>query len=243
MDPQALVGFLIVAVTLTCTPGPDWAYAIAAGLGRRSFVPAVAGLCSGYILHTILLAAGIAALMAAIPSLLLWLTVAGALYLLWLGFKTTRSWRGAGFVTVGPNGELPMHDAGSPASAAGGTAASTPERDGSAWGPFLQGFGTSSINPKGLLLFVALTPQFIRTDAVFSVPLQSAVLGLSFVASTAVIYSLVAAGSRKLLRSRPTAAKAVTLSSGIIMCALGGILLVEQIGPVTDAARQLLAAV
>lgn len=243
MDPQALVGFLIVAITLTCTPGPDWAFAIASGLGKRSFIPAVAGLCGGYVLHTALLAAGIAALMAAMPSLLLWLTIAGALYLLWLGFMTTRSWRGAGFVTVGPNGELPVNAAAGNALSEDGQRLedSSAGKPDSAWGPFLQGFGTSSINPKGLLLFVALTPQFIRADAAFSVPLQSAILGLSFVAMTAVIYSLVALGARKLLRSRPAAARGVTLTSGIIMCALGAILLIEQVGPVTLAAGDLLA--
>ncbi len=237
MEPQAIVGFLIVAVALTCTPGPDWAFAIASGMGRRSFVPAVAGLCSGYILHTVLLAAGIAALMAAMPALLLWLTVAGAAYLLWLGVKTTRSWRGAGFTTpgtadLGPQGELsvPAADQAAPQ-----------ELQGSAWGAWLQGFGTSAINPKGLLLFVALTPQFISTGAAWPVPAQSAVLGLSFVLSTAVIYTLVAAGARRLLRSRPGAARGVTLSSGIIMCALGAVLMVEQVGPVADAARHLMA--
>ncbi|AIY02253.1 lysine exporter protein LysE/YggA family [Arthrobacter sp. PAMC 25486] len=238
MEPQALIGFLIVAVTLTCTPGPDWAVAIASGLGRRSFVPSVAGLCSGYVLHTILLAAGIAALMAAAPALLLWLTIAGAVYLLWLGIKTTRSWRGAGFnvpgsVTIGPNGELPAPSATAPGTASG--------LAGSSWGAYLQGFGTSAINPKGMLLFVALTPQFIRPEAAFSVPLQSVILGMSFVLSTIVIYTLVAAGARRLLRSRPGAARGVTLSSGIIMCALGAVLLVEQISPVTEAAGRMLA--
>ncbi|MGO4384458.1 LysE family translocator [Specibacter sp. RAF43] len=221
MDPQALIGFLIVAVALTCTPGPDWAYSIAAGLGRRSFVPAVAGLCSGYVLHTLLLAAGIAALMAALPGLLLGLTVAGALYLLWLGFVTAKSWRGAGFraagTVVGPDGAATRLRA------------------------YLQGVGTSSINPKGLLFFVALTPQFIRRDAGFSVPVQSIILGLTFVASAAVIYTAVAAGSRRLLRSRPGAARGITLGSGIIMCALGAVLLVEQAGAVATAAGQLLA--
>lgn len=237
MEPQALIGFLIVAVTLTCTPGPDWAVAIASGLGRRSFAPAVAGLCSGYVLHTILLAAGIAALMAATPALLLWLTIAGALYLLWLGGKTTRSWRGAGFnlpgsAAIGPHGQLPAPSGSAPGAAG---------LPGSSWGAYLQGFGTSAINPKGMLLFVALTPQFIRPDAAFSVPLQSAILGLSFVLSTLVIYTLVAAGARRLLRSRPGAVRGVTLSSGIIMCALGAILLVEQLAPVTEAAGRLLA--
>lgn len=228
MEPQALFGFLMVAITLSCTPGPDWAYSIAAGLGRRSFFPAVAGLCSGYVLHTILLAAGIAALMAAVPSLLSWLTVAGALYLLWLGFKTTRSWRSAGFVSVGPHGEM--------SADAQGTAST-----GTPMGAYLQGVGTSSINPKGMLVFVALTPQFITSDAAFSVPLQSVILGLTFVATTAVVYSAIAVGSRKLLRSRPGAARGVTLSSGIIMCALGALLLAEQAGPVVEVAGHLMA--
>jgi len=222
MDPQALIGFLIIAVALTCTPGPDWAFTIAAGLGRRSFVPAVAGLCSGYVLHTVLLAAGIAALMAANPGLLAWLTVAGALYLLWLGMATAKSWRSAGFSSAGPEVE------NAPASGARRRA-------------YLQGVGTSAINPKGLLFFVALTPQFIRPGAPFPIPVQSAVLGLTFVASTAVIYTLVAAGSRKLLRSRPGGARAITLSSGIIMFGLGLVLLAEQAVPVTHAAEQLFA--
>lgn len=217
MDPQALIGFLIVAVTLTCTPGPDWAYTISAGLKERSFAPAVAGLCSGYVLHTILLGAGIAALMAAFPALLLWITVAGALYLLWLGFLTSRSWRSAGFST-GVNGEMAENDSGTHL------------------GAYLQGFGTSAINPKGMLLFVALTPQFIRPHAGFPVPVQSVILGLTFVASAGIIYTLIAAASRKLLRSRPGAARGITLASGIIMCGLGVVLLAEQAGPAMDAA-------
>lgn len=220
MEPQAIIGFLIVAVTLTCTPGPDWAYSIAAGLRERSFVPAIAGLCSGYVFHTILLAAGIAALMAAVPALLLWLTVAGALYLLWLGVATVKSWRGAGFTTevTGSKRNLGTH-----------------------LGAFVNGFGVSSINPKGMLLFLALTPQFINPHAAFPVPVQSIILGLSFVASAAIIYTLIAAGSRKLLRSRPGAARGITLASGIIMCSLGVILLAEQAMPVMDAASNLLA--
>ncbi|WP_125615416.1 LysE family translocator [Specibacter cremeus] len=214
MESQAIIGFLIVAVTLTVTPGPDWAYSIAAGLGRRSYAPAIAGLCSGYILHTILLAAGIAALMAAVPALLLWLTVTGAAYLLWLGWCTLRSWRAAGF--------------------ANGVTAAVEETDdgGTRLGAYARGFGVSAINPKGMLLFLALTPQFISTRAVFPVPVQSAILGLSFVASAAIIYTIVAAGSRRLLRSRPGGARVVTLASGIIMCVLGVALLAEQVRPV-----------
>src|SRR6187549_2013021 len=95
MNPQLFFAFVLVAVALACTPGVDWAYSIAAGLRQRSFAPAVAGLCGGYALHTALLVLGLAALLAGMPGVLGWLTATGALYLLWLGFSTLRSWRGA----------------------------------------------------------------------------------------------------------------------------------------------------
>lgn len=212
MNPQLFVAFLVVAGALACTPGVDWAYSITAGLKQRSFVPAVAGLCGGYVLHTVLLVAGLAALLTGIPGVLAWLTVAGAGYLLWLGMTTIRSWRGASF---------------------GGTEVRAPANQ---FRTFLQGIGTSGINPKGLLFYVALVPQFVSTDASLPVPVQSGLLGLTFVALVAVVYSCVALLSRRLLSSRPGAARRVTLASGIIMVALGTVLLSEQVMPLVGQA-------
>ena len=211
MNPQLFLAFLVVAGALACTPGVDWAYSITAGLKQRSFVPAVAGLCSGYVLHTVLMVAGLAALLAGAPGVLGWLTVAGAAYLLWLGFGTIRSWRGASF---GPG-----------AAAVGRSTAYNQFRT------FLQGVGTSGINPKGLLFFVALVPQFVSPEASLPVPVQSGLLGLTFVLLAGVVYTCVALLSRKLLHSRPGAARRVTLASGIIMVALGTVLLSEQLIP------------
>jgi len=219
VDQQLYLAFAAVAFTMALTPGADWAYSIAAGLGQRSFAPAVAGLCSGYLLHTLLVAAGVAALVASQPGLLAWLTVAGAVYLLWLGISTARSWRGANFTAdpgAGPAGLSGLRS-------------------------FLRGMGTSGINPKGLLLYVALVPQFITPQAPLPVPVQTGILGLSFVLTVAVIYSLVALAAKRLLRSRPAAARRVTLASGVIMIALGAALLAEQLVPVLAGARQLLA--
>ena len=207
MNPQLFLAFLVVAGALACTPGVDWAYSIAAGLKQRSFVPAVAGLCGGYVLHTVLLVAGLAALLTGVPGVLGWLTVAGAAYLLWLGLSTIRSWRGASFGTAevrAPANQLRT---------------------------FLQGMGTSGINPKGLLFYVALVPQFVSPEASLPVPVQSGLLGLTFVLLVAVVYTGVALLSRKLLHSRPGAARKVTLASGIIMVALGAVLLSEQLVP------------
>jgi threonine/homoserine/homoserine lactone efflux protein len=209
MNTQLFFAFVLVAAALACTPGVDWAYSITAGLRQRSFVPAVAGLCGGYVLHTLLMVAGLAALLAGMPGVLGWITVAGAGYLLWLGVSTLRSWRGASF---------------SAAAAVGKPA-------GNQLRTFLQGMGTSGINPKGLLFYVALVPQFVSPEAPLPVPVQSGLLGLTFVLLAAIVYTCVALLARKLLQSRPGAARKVTFASGIIMVGLGVVLLSEQLVP------------
>lgn len=213
MNPELFLAFIVVAVALACTPGVDWAFTIAAGLRQPSFVPAVAGLCSGYVLHTVLLVAGLAALLAGMPGVLGWITMAGAVYLLWLGVSTLRSWRGASFSAEAAVGRSGGGDSGA----------------GTQLKAFLQGVGTSGINPKGLLFFVALVPQFVSADAALPVPVQSGLLGLTFVLLVAFIYTAVALLSRTLLQSRPNAARAVTLASGVIMLILGMVLLGEQV--------------
>lgn len=212
MNPQLFLAFLLVAGALACTPGVDWAYSISAGLKQRSFVPAVAGLCGGYVLHTVLLVAGLAALLTGVPGMLGWLTVAGAAYLLWLGLTTIRTWREASF---------------------GGAEVRAPANQ---LRTFLQGMGTSGINPKGLLFYVALVPQFVSPEASLPVPVQSGLLGLTFVLLVGVVYSAVALLARRLLHSRPGAARKVTLASGVIMVALGAVLLSEQLVPLLGQA-------
>lgn len=232
VTPQLFFAFIVVAAALACTPGVDWAYSIAAGLRQRSFVPAVAGLCSGYILHTGLLVLGLAALLAGLPGVLGWLTVAGAAYLLWLGIGTIRSWRGASFSTS---------DAGASFRADGGIQGATAGANNQLR-TFLQGMGTSGINPKGLLFYVALIPQFVSADAAFPVPVQSGLLGLTFVALAALVYTAVALLARTLLQRRPGAARVVTLTSGIVMVTLGVVLLSEQLVPLILAWPPLAAA-
>ncbi|GAA1359842.1 LysE family translocator [Arthrobacter rhombi] len=207
MDPQLILGFAVVSVSLALTPGADWAYAISSGLGGRKIAPAVGGLLGGYLIHTILIVAGLAALVIAMPQLLAGLTIAGAAYLLWLGISTTRSWRSAGYTT--------SDDADHP----------QPDNAGS----FLRGLGTSGTNPKALLLYLALIPQFIDLNSGFPAPVQTGILGISHLLVSAVVYTGVAFGARRLLASRPSAARIVTLCSGIIMLLLGAMLLAEQI--------------
>jgi threonine/homoserine/homoserine lactone efflux protein len=127
-----LAAFWAVSFLLVLVPGADWAYAIAAGLRDRSVLPAVAGLLAGYMALTAVVAAGIAALIARSPLVLAVLTALGALYLLWLGITTM---------------------ARPPAPGAAADESNRPWVRRAA-----KGAGISGLNPKALLLFLALLP-------------------------------------------------------------------------------------
>ncbi|MEA5453155.1 LysE family translocator [Sinomonas sp. JGH33] len=205
MDLAPLAGFAAIALTLSLTPGADWAYTIAAGIRRGSPVPSVAGLCTGYLGHTLVVAAGLGVLLAGRPELVAWLSVAGAVYLVWLGVTTTRGWQSAAY-HADPECRV-RHRAAT---------------------DFFRGLGTSGINPKGLLLYLAVMPQFVRAGSAVPVPLQTAAMGLTHVAISVVVYGLVAVAARRLLSATPRRAQFVTLASGIIMLGFGAVLLAEQ---------------
>jgi threonine/homoserine/homoserine lactone efflux protein len=203
MDSGLLFSFLAVDLLLVCVPGADWAYVIATALRGRSVPRAVAGLVSGYALHTVLATAGLAVLVAGSPKLLTALTVAGAGYLLWLGWGVLRSPAvpGAGGAPEVAEGRL-----------------------------FLRGATISGLNPKGLLLYLSVLPQFLTLrGAHLPVPAQTAALGLLHMACCAAVYLTVGVLARALLSARPAAARAVTRTSGAAMLGIGAILLVERL--------------
>ena len=93
----------------------------------------------------------------------------------------------------------------------------------------MKGAGTSVLNPKVFLLFLALLPQFTEPDAGWPLGLQIVALGMVHVVSCAVVYTGVGAGARLVLRARPSAARVVTRISGAAMVGIGVLLLVERL--------------
>ena len=89
--------------------------------------------------------------------------------------------------------------------------------------------GISGLNPKGMLLFLAVLPQFIRPDAPLPVAAQTGVLGLLHMACCALVYLAVGVLARTLLASRPKAAQVVTRISGVMMIVIGVLLLMERV--------------
>ena len=61
MTLHIVAAFWAVSFLFIITPGADWAYAISAGMRERRVAPAVAGLLSGHVLATLIVAAGVGA--------------------------------------------------------------------------------------------------------------------------------------------------------------------------------------
>lgn len=200
--PAGVAPFWLLSFTLAVTPGADWAYAISAGLRHRTVMPAVGGLLFGHLAATVVVAAGVGVLLARSPLIITGLTIAGAVYLVWLGVSTLAR----------------------PSTPHAGT-----EPAGGSWvRQVARGAGISGLNPKVFLLFLALMPQFIDPGSSWPVGGQILLLGLVHVATCAVIYTAVGSGARVVLATRPVAAKVVTRVSGVTMTVIGLILLIEQ---------------
>ena len=91
-----------------------------------------------------------------------------------------------------------------------------------------RGVATSGLNPKGVLLFFAVLPQFVARTAPWPVTVQLAVLGTVHIAACALVYFWVAMAARRLLESRPRAARIVGHASGFAMVAVAVALVIER---------------
>lgn len=202
MDMSAVVGFWAVSVVLVLTPGADWAYSIAAGLRHRSVLPAVGGMVSGHLVAALVVAAGLGALAHRFPIVVTVTTVVGALYLIWLGANAVA--RPVGLDQGNDGGDGWLRQAAT-------------------------GFGVSGLNPKVLLLFLALLPQFTRPGTEWPLGAQLLLLGVVHVVNCALVYPAVGLTARSLLRSRPSAARIVGRVSGLVMGGLGIVLLLERL--------------
>ena len=137
VEPSRFAVFLTVMASLAAAPGPANLFSIATGMNRgpRAVGLAVVGMNSATLVWFVAAAVGLGALIRALPDVCAFLTVAGALYLIWLGLRAlTAAVRGGGAISTGPTS------------------------DGS---PLAQGFAVQIANPKAVLFFSAVLPPFI----------------------------------------------------------------------------------
>ena len=148
-DPQ-VIAFTLVAALLTVSPGADTFLVVRNTLrgGREDGWATVAGICFGLFVHALLSALGVSALLAHSAAAFFALKIAGAFYLAWLGIQSLRA---------------------AARGSAGAEPAGVPEARVPAARSFREGFLTNLLNPKVIVFYLALLPQFLSPgDAVLA---------------------------------------------------------------------------
>ena len=203
MALSSIAAFWAVAALLIAVPGADWAYVIGTVLSGRPVLLAVSGIVIGYAGITIVVAAGVGALVAGTPASLTALTIAGGLYLIWLGARALL--RPAGHGVAGPGGAR------------------------SDRATLLRGIGVSGLNPKGLLVFLAVLPQFATPSGAWPLAAQLGILGVVFTLTCGVFYLSVGSAARRILDGRPALSRVIARGSGAAMIGIGLLLLAEHL--------------
>jgi threonine/homoserine/homoserine lactone efflux protein len=192
----AFVGVLLVVVF---TPGPDFAVVLRHALASPARgVRAAAGNVTGLTGHTAAAALGLSAVLAARPDVLTAIRLAGAAYLVWLGVQALR------------------------AAVRRESAAERPARSRSPH-PYLDGLATNLLNPKALLFFLGLIPQFVVPGP--TVTAQLLLLAGTTVAAAILWWTVVVLGAAwgraALARSRVRRAVDAVTGGALLAVALG----------------------
>ncbi len=139
MSLELYLAYLAACVVFTLVPGPTVALVVANGLthGTRAGLLNVAGTQLALAVMMAILVVGLASIVETMGFWFDWVRLAGAAYLVWLGWKLLRS------------------------SGAVDTPGAAPRPRG---GFFLQGFLVMLSNPKALIFFGAFIPQFMNPD-------------------------------------------------------------------------------
>ena len=192
--------FLGVVVVAYAIPGPDFAVVLrSATQGWRVGMAAAFGALTGLCVHVTIAAVGLSVLLARSPEALTTIRWAGAAYLVWLGINLIRS---------------SFHQDGGAGHAS----------DDSTSRAFTQAMLTNLLNPKAILFFASVIPQFVVSDG--STTLQVLALGAVDVLAGLVFYALWVSGAAALSAwfARPDVRRRWDRATGGVLAGLGGTL-------------------
>ncbi|SEB50391.1 Threonine/homoserine/homoserine lactone efflux protein [Tenacibaculum sp. MAR_2009_124] len=165
---ETLISFVFATVTLAVSPGPDNIFVLTQSIvnGRKYGLATVAGLMTGCIIHTTLVAFGVSEVIKRNESLFFIIKLFGAAYLLYLAYKVYKSDAKIVFSTDNIDHK------------------STTEL-------FKTGFWMNVLNPKVTIFFLAFFPQFLFSDEISTV-IQFYVLGGLFIVTSFLIFGGIA---------------------------------------------------
>jgi len=170
---ETLISFSIATLVLAISPGPDNIYVLTQSLvnGTKSGIATTAGLISGCIVHTTLLAFGISAIITASEEIFYGIKVLGACYLLYLAYKVYKS-----------DEHISLDD-------------DAPKKSYSQL--FKTGVIMNLVNPKVMIFFLAFFPGFLW-DKDGNTVLQFYVLGVTFMMVSFITFSAIALTAGKI---------------------------------------------
>lgn len=159
---------MLATAALAISPGPDNIFVMVQSManGKKYGLATVAGLMTGCLIHTTLLAFGVSALIKQNDSLFFIIKLFGALYLLFLSYKVYK-------------GDSRIDFSNQKA---------TPQSLGKL---FQTGFWMNVLNPKVTIFFLAFFPGFLFSTTMDTV-VQFYVLGLLFIAVSSLIFGAIA---------------------------------------------------
>lgn len=197
---QILSVFVVNVVLLALLPGPDNIFVAIQSIsyGKKQGLATVAGLVTGCLFHTTLVAVGISALIKRSPFMYSSLVVLGALYLFFLAYKVYRSEIQVD-LEVQKNSKKSLREL------------------------YKQGIFMNVLNPKVGLFFLAFFPAFLFSNT-YSVFWQFVILGLIFSAITFLVFGLIsftASSLKNYIQKYPKVTTYVKWAQFLVFVALG----------------------
>lgn len=207
MTLELWLAYVAICFLFAATPGPavilTAGQAIARGFGAGFGV--ILGTQLGNLVYFTLSAAGLGAILIASETAFLAIKYAGALYLIYLGLRT---------IIKAKNALLP----------------DTQERVPVWRHPFMQGLLNQLANPKSILFWGAMFPQFVDFRAESLVP-QFAILAVTGISADIIVlstYAAVAARGGRLMASGPLAVWRERLSGAALIIVGGALSLMKR---------------
>ena len=198
MDPTVWITYLVATILLSVSPGPGAFSSISAGLhhGFRLGMWNGIGMQAANALVVLVVSLGLGAVLLASETLFNIVKWAGVAYLVYLGVVTWRA----------------------PAT---GFREDRDDAETTARGIFIRGFWVNATNPKGIIFFAAILPQFV--DAARPQPMQYAILAATtFVVDLAVMMGYTALAARAVGAMRdPARLRWVNRGLGSLFVAAG----------------------
>ncbi|CDT02673.1 hypothetical homoserine/homoserine lactone efflux protein [Vibrio coralliirubri] len=176
--------FIVIVFFIAIIPGPNALLVLSTALTQRklfAFVN-VLGVSCGFFFHAFISANGISLLLSNTPMAFEGLKWAGVLYLVWLGYNhfraTLRAQEGVLSVVSASGSKL--------------------------YNQFFKGLLTNLLNPKIVLFYLSIFPQFVSTDAIVTDSLILGAIQASVVSMWFLVVILMADTFKRLLVQKRT---------------------------------------